>query len=112
MVLVRETTKWTAPNHIYVLDDRMQNMIAYVPEGSNQVKKFRAPIAIDRRGRTFEPLEDPEPTTTVVVPGSKGQTYVVAQDGSVCSCPGFQFRSKCRHVAEIQQKNLVDKPQV
>jgi hypothetical protein len=105
MVFVRETTTWTTdtPNHVYILDDRMHHMIAYVPSGSRRVYRFKQPIAIDRKGRTFEPLDDhaPEPSKTQVA-GSRGQTYIVSADG--CTCPGFQFRSKCRHVAEIQQK--------
>jgi hypothetical protein len=107
MVFVRETTQWTTdtPNHVYILDDRMHHMIAYVPEGSRRVHRFKSPIAIDRKGRTFVPLDGhaPKPTVTRVT-GSQGQTYIVAPDGSNCTCPGFQFRSKCRHVAEIQQK--------
>ena len=36
------------------------------------------------------------------VQGSKGNTYTVTYDGHVwgCSCPGFGWRRKCRHVTE------------
>ena len=36
------------------------------------------------------------------VQGSKGNTYTVTHDGHVwgCSCPGFGWRRKCRHVTQ------------
>ncbi|NBR62268.1 MAG: hypothetical protein EBT86_11670 [Actinobacteria bacterium] len=112
MRIVVETTVWkgATPNHVYVLDDAMQNMIAYVPQGSDKVKKFRAPIAFDRRGRTFVDLEDTKPDPDVITrTGSKGEVYYISQDksqgwrGWSCTCPGFTFRGSCKHVAEIQQ---------
>ena len=38
------------------------------------------------------------------VEGSKGNLYSVRLSGGVysCSCPGFGFRRKCRHIAEIK----------
>lgn len=111
---MQEVTEWTTPtpNHIYVFDDSMNSAIAYVPEGSRTVKKFKNPIAIDRRGRKFVELEedarvpDPEVITRT---GSKGEVYYITQDksqgwkGWSCTCPGFTFRGSCKHVAEIQQ---------
>ena len=40
---------------------------------------------------------------TIVVQGSKGNTYIVTKEnGKVsCSCPGFGFRKSCRHIKEI-----------
>jgi hypothetical protein len=37
-------------------------------------------------------------TNTIRVEGSKGNIYEVAKDGSNCTCPGFTFRGKCKHV--------------
>lgn len=42
-------------------------------------------------------------TNTIRVEGSKGNIYEVAKDGSNCTCPGFTFRGKCKHV-ETQRK--------
>ena len=112
MRIQQETTKWadSTPNHIYVFDSELKRAIAYVPEGSNQVHKFRTPMVIDRRGRTFVELEDNEPDPEVIVRlGSKGEKYYITQDkeqgwkGWSCTCPGFTFRGSCKHVAEIQQ---------
>ena len=39
---------------------------------------------------------------TIVVQGSKGNTYIVTKEnGKVsCSCPGYSFRKSCKHVQE------------
>jgi len=41
------------------------------------------------------------------VQGSKGNTYTVTHDGHVwgCSCPGFGWRRKCRHITEKMHEN-------
>ena len=41
------------------------------------------------------------------VKGSRGNLYQVEVGGgrgSFCSCPGYQFRSHCRHIAEAEAK--------
>jgi len=112
MKIMLETTEWRVPtpNHVYVLNDSMSKMIAYVPAGSKTVFKFKSPLDIDTRGRTFVPLEDDEPDPDVIVRvGSKGEKYYITQDksqgwkGWSCTCQGFKFRGSCKHVAEIQQ---------
>jgi hypothetical protein len=39
---------------------------------------------------------------TIEVNGSKGQVYFVSSNskGYQCTCPGFQFRKSCKHIAE------------
>jgi hypothetical protein len=99
MKIAREVTEWAdnTPNHIYVFNDAMTRITAYIPEGTDQVKKFVAPIDIDRRGRKFELMDD-EPQQKVVV-GSKGDRYYLTlADGQwVCTCPGYQYHGKCKH---------------
>ena len=43
---------------------------------------------------------------TFTVKGSKGDTYVVTHGsrGWNCTCPGFAFRKKCKHVEEYSKK--------
>ena len=116
MRIMQETTQWSdgsgdACNHVYVFNDSMTQAIAYVPRGSKKVFKFKKPLAIDTRGRTFEELEDGVPTKTepetIKVQGSKGKTYYLTEEDGQwsCTCPGFKFRGACRHVAEKQQSN-------
>lgn len=116
MRIMQEVTEWSVPtpNHIYVFDDSLSHAIAYVPEGSRTVKKFRAPLSIDRRGRKFRELEDDvveTPRSNVWrVPGSRGEDHTVTLTAGnySCTCPGFTYRGYCKHVAEIQQAHAVD----
>lgn len=110
-----ETTEWTdakSDNHIYLLDDSKSKMFAYVKFGKGRPLKFKQPIRIDIRGRRFKvnpvqfkvdvEAEVPEGRVIEVV-GSKGDVYKVTElrgDYS-CSCSGFRFRSKCRHIEQL-----------
>ena len=110
-----ETTEWSTPtpNHVYVLNDSMTKMIAYVPAGTKKVFKFKNPISIDTSGRKFVELEDDTPSkpdpNVIIRTGSKGEVYYISQDkeqgwkGWSCTCSGYKFRGSCKHVAEIQQ---------
>jgi hypothetical protein len=115
MKIVLETTKWSdswIPNHVYVLNDSQTKMLAYVPAGSRTLQKFSKPMGFDQRGRTFVELKDdsteksnspalkvPVPDSTLVtVKGSKGNIYVVNLLEKTCTCPGFVFRSHCKHI--------------
>lgn len=46
-------------------------------------------VPADREVRTFT--------------GSKGDTYTVTREGrrATCTCTGFQFRKKCKHIDEV-----------
>ena len=64
MIVYQETTVWPEgdnANHIYVLKakptGRTVEAVAYVPHGSNRVQKFRKPITLDLKGRTFRPVD-------------------------------------------------------
>jgi len=43
-------------------------------------------------------------TKTWTVSGSRGDKYIVSQNGTKwsCTCSGFQFRRQCKHVKEKQ----------
>lgn len=106
MKIVLETTQWSVPtpNHVYILNDSMTKMIAYVPAGSKKVQKFKKPLGIDTRGRTFVDLDDTVPDQqepdVITVEGSKGDKYFLSNPGEgwVCTCPGFKFRGTCKHL--------------
>ena len=41
----------------------------------------------------------------VNVKGSKGNQYTVTVDNDIavsCTCPGYTFRGKCKHLLEVQ----------
>jgi hypothetical protein len=119
MNFFQETTEWVTatPNHIYLLNDSKDKMYAYVVQGTNTVREFKTPIRFDARRRRFVavknqwnyviPKEKPKQSSSIwTVAGSKGNSYTVEMVGQqlVCSCPGFKYRSKCRHVEEISGK--------
>lgn len=103
MRLVLETTKWsdTVANNYYLVTDNMEYIIGYMPVDSRTPTKFKKPIRWDIRNRQFKtlheyPESDPD---TVKVSGSNGKEYLLSRSGTgwQCTCPGFQFRGKCRH---------------
>lgn len=62
MIILQETTRWDAPNHIYIFKgkpgERSASAVAYVPQGSNKVFKFKKPLVLDLKGRTFKPVDN------------------------------------------------------
>ena len=121
MKIMLETTEWAdaTPNHVYVFNDSLSHAIAYVRAGTKTVSKFKKPMSIDRRGRTFVELEDEEPTRAEPKPdqwefvGSKGDVYLVTREAGAgldyrCTCPGFTYRGSCRHAAEKIMEHSYD----
>ena len=111
-----ETTEWkdSTVNGIYLLDDSKSKMYAYRPNARAPIKTFRAPIKIDVRGRKFSvnptqyrtQAEEEQPEGRVwEVKGSKGDVYKVRENGGQmeCTCSGFRFRAKCRHVDSVRE---------
>lgn len=111
-----ETTEWSdarTPNGVYLLDDSKSKMYAFRPfGGSGSITVFKNPIRIDVRGRKFRVndvqfnvgVEEEQPEGRVwTVKGSKGDEYQVSESNGEysCTCSGFKFRSKCRHVDEV-----------
>lgn len=112
-----EVTEWdskTAANHIYLLSDDKGKMYAYRPFGTGAIQFFKSPIHIDTRGRKFvvnpeqfvTKLKEPEPLGRVFkVKGSRGDEHTVTELDGVwsCSCSGFRFRGRCRHIDEVSK---------
>jgi hypothetical protein len=111
-----ETTDYgdTVPNGIYLLDDSKTKMYAFRPGRTGKIKVFLNAIKIETRGRKFvinpvqfqTGLQEPEPEGRVwIVKGSKGDEYRVSElNGNLsCTCSGFKFRGKCRHIEGVDQ---------
>ena len=112
MKTFQEVTEWDAeyrvPNHVYFLNDSKEKMYGYV-NSKGIVQNFTKPYKFHSRGRKFKEvantwgfkIEDEEPEGFVkIVIGSKGERYTITEVDSVrhCTCPGYKFRGKCRHI--------------
>lgn len=61
----QETTEWTdsnAGNHVYIFKEKVSGRsataVAYIPAGQTKVHKFRTPLKLDLKGRTFKELTE------------------------------------------------------
>jgi hypothetical protein len=112
----QETTDWgdvPVVNGIYHLNAE-GHLVAYETP-KNGLKIFSKPMKrFSKARRKFEKVgEYPDPTgndvkseddeNTWTFTGSKGDTYVVQNDGGIyrCSCPGFKYRGRCKHSDEV-----------
>lgn len=118
----QEVTEWntdyTVPSHTYYLKDDRTRAVGYIPHGKKKLVKFSKPMSFDVRGRKFvEVMKDraeadsvyfgkPEvkqPAQGKQVQGSNGKIYYLTKSGLrwTCTCPGFNFRSTCKHVTSV-----------
>lgn len=121
MKYFQEITNWgdaKVHNHIYYLNDDRSFMVGYIQAGSKSLFKFKRPIKFDGRGRKFELLKmkgEPDSVyferkeelapvkNSITVKGSNGKEYFITKVGNKysCTCPGYAFRHKCKHVEEL-----------
>lgn len=108
MQVVQEVTQWDAeirqPNHIYLLEGT--RALAYIPFSEGKAIWFSVPIQFDKRGRKFTKLKKnpfgTKPSKNLIeVAGSKGNTYFVDPAEKTCTCPGYQYRSHCKHLESV-----------
>lgn len=112
MKLMMETTVFAGakmPNHSYLLNDAGY-ALGMRKFSAGEVMKFKTPLFIDKRGRTFKLVDDLGPDTPVSsniveVAGSGENVYSVDLDKKQCSCMGFSFRGICKHIAIAESKS-------
>ena len=110
MEALKEVTVWKVDfrqcNHTYLLEG--DKVLAYRPWHTGE-PVWGTPMRFDRRYRKFEPadlklfgiVDAPENVTVnalQTVTGSKGAIYYVDPEAKTCTCPGYKFRGKCRHI--------------
>ena len=115
MKFFKETTQWAVPNHVYLLSTDKSKMYGYIKRGTDGAVTFKKPYRFDARGRTFLEVKelgeidldlDLVRTETWKFTGSKGDEYVVQKIDNMlkCSCPGFTFRSECKHIKQVEEQ--------
>lgn len=118
MKFMQETTVWKelcVDNHLYVMDDSKQRMLAFLRCGDKEFKVFKNPIPIDTRGRKFKEVQNTFGFTMKEsiegnvhkVQGSKGEVHTVVElNGKFsCTCSGYKFRGQCKHIEEVRNAN-------
>ena len=116
--ILKETTVWSDgsnANHTYLLDG--SKIVAYAKSSDNSVQVLRTQIKIDKRYRTFiktkhtgiERIIKSSPTesnTRVFKVKSKEKEYFVelSDYNYTCTCTGFNFRGKCKHIDAVAKK--------
>lgn len=123
MKYYQEVTEWNTnyevPNHVYYMNDSKTKAVGYIPYGKKDLILFSTPFNIDTKGRKFSllakkaesdevyfPSKENKNDEIVKVNGSAGKVYILKKSGTkwTCSCPGFQFRNKCKHSEEQNSK--------
>jgi hypothetical protein len=113
MKTITEITEWnldyTIPGHTYFVSDSKDKAFAYIKAGSNTIEEFNKPYRFSTSGRKFKeinniwgffPKEETVEGFVKIAIGSKGEKYTITEVAGMlqCSCPGFKFRGKCRHI--------------
>ena len=116
--ILKETTVWSDgsnANHTYLLEG--SKIIAYAKFGGNDIQELRTQIKIDKRYRTFVKTKHsglqkfikktiPKPNTSVfkVTSGEKEYFVELSDYNYTCTCTGFNFRGKCKHIDAVAKK--------
>lgn len=114
--ILKETTVWNTDypvkNHTYLLDGN--KLIAYAKFGTNDIVISKKQFNIDKRYRTFArdnhsglskliKKEKTDPNTRVFKIQSGEKEYFVTKKDTrySCTCTGFNFRAKCKHIDAV-----------
>ena len=117
---LKEVTEWKVdfrqPNHTYLLDG--DKLVAYRQWHTGE-PIWGTPVRFDRRYRKFEKadltlfgiVDAPENVTVnalQTVKGSKGDIYYVDPEAKTCTCSGFKFRGRCKHVETLVNEGSLE----
>lgn len=109
MIVMREITNWGNANHTYIVDNSKSKLLGYIPEGNGNRIMFNVPMNFSTSKRKFEIIEriedEPDASVTKFVSSSGNVYYIKNEDGYYsCSCIGFKYHGKCKHINQFLQK--------
>jgi len=121
--ILKETTVWSDrsnANHTYLLEGT--KIVAYAKFGGDEVQVLKTQIKIDKRYRTFiktkhfglENVIKSSPTKSNIrvfkVKSKEKEYFVELSDYNyTCTCTGFNFRGKCKHIDAVAKKQQTPK---
>lgn len=100
MIVLREITQWEWKNHTYFVNDKMDKLLGYQPDGEKAVM-FDNPMDFSTSKRKFTKIREELEANVERIVGSSGNVYFVSTmtDGTkVCSCMGYKYHGRCRHI--------------
>lgn len=117
--ILQEVSQWDADykcNHTYLLNG--DKIVAYIKQGDTEVNILNHQMRIDKRYRKF--IEVKNQALSILIPSetpnnirvfnvqSKDKVYTVelntVKNKYTCSCTGFTFRGKCKHIDAVKGK--------
>jgi hypothetical protein len=122
--ILQEITVWKSefpvPNHIYLLDNN-SNIIAYV-KSDNTINQLKSRIKLDKRYRKF--IKVNHTGLSKLMPLDNGHDYSIKSNVRIfkvvsgnhdykievngnrlsCTCIGFGYRGKCKHIEAVKSK--------
>lgn len=105
MVVLKEITDWNpAYNHTYLFDG--DKALAYIKHGTKKPIYLEKPLRIDRARRKFvevkvNPFKKKFESNLIRVDGSKGNVYHIDPDNKTCTCTGYKFHGRCKHLKNV-----------
>lgn len=98
--IVDSATKFTPANFVRILTDFDS------PVRIREIPLHRVTNIEYFDGRVATKESTNNAVKTFIVEGSRGSKYTVIQEKNkwTCSCPGFQYRKTCKHIAELSSK--------
>lgn len=117
--ILREISEWKGNfkcNHTYLIDN--DKIIAYIRQGDSKVITLKHSLTMDKRYRKFIKVDNvdlnkliPKTKNSIIRTfniQSKDKSYIVELDTIKnryrCTCPGFTFRGKCKHIETVKQQ--------
>jgi hypothetical protein len=110
--ILREVTgtvdAFTYQPHLYYVNEKDRLVWFQVGDYSRGLDKYSKPLAFDTRGRKFDlvgtvpELHDDE--SIVEIKSDSGYIHHVNKIKKSCTCKGYKFRGKCKHLNMVFNK--------